>query len=271
MNSNAENFDTISRLEFKYRIHQDQVSEIERDLRSYCTMDEHSALSLDGCYPVTSLYLDSPSRTFFRWKMEDLENRFELRIRTYGERPEEAPELQFEVKGRRGDIVIKHRTLWRGRDPQNLWITPSNQWPVTPLDRPRMENFLSKSLLHEALPLVLTQYRRRAWFGCLEDYARVTFDMEMRFREERHFDFSAPSPSMISTHLPDYLGAPGLVVLELKCERDRIPWWMVDLVKRHNLVRSSFSKYSAAVMELDRPLFAEPNLFVPPRFEGSLR
>ena len=100
-----------------------------------------------------------------------------------------------------------------------------------------------------AQPTILTQYRRKAYLSTVDDYARVTFDRSMRYREESGYNVHPSEETMLNYDHAASFGAPGAnVVLELKCER-KIPVWIVDLIKRFDLTRGGFSKFDSSMRE----------------------
>lgn len=243
-------FSKLERYELKYHIPWSAVDLIRRFLEPWCGMDAYSEKSPDGFYWVTSLYLDSPAQTFFRWKEAGLASRFNMRIRTYGENPEPDGPRFFEVKKKRSDIVEKTRGTIKNGQAERLWTdTDAVLKAANPRDYKNLAEFYRLSQTYNAHPILLTQYRRIAWFGLHEDYARVTIDTNMRWREEREFDFSASPSQMRPSDLPDYFRPGANAVLELKCPKAEVPWWMLDLIRYLNLERTSFSKFGAAVRE----------------------
>lgn len=249
-------FTRLERYELKYHVPFEILPKLDAFLRPWCELDPASAKSEDGFYWVTSLYLDSPRRTFLRWGQLKPDGRFNMRIRTYGEDPRDSKSWHFEIKEKSCDQVTKLRGVLRGHNPSLLWDeTDRVLQEATGEDRRNLERFYHRVLTWNAQPLVLTQYRRKAWFGILEDYARVTLDIGMRWREEPGFDFSVDPRDMRPSDLPERFDPDCNAVIELKCTRDAIPLWMVDLIQHFNLVRSGYSKYeSAALQALTLPL-----------------
>jgi len=258
-------FSTLERYELKYHIHWDMIDFIADFLKPYCALDAYSEKSPDRFYWVTSLYLDSHQRTFYNWKDNALEKRFNMRIRTYGEHPDPHGPRFFEVKHKESDVVRKTRGSLYGGHPERLW----NQLPqvladAKSKDRKHLETFYRLSTTWNAEPKLLTQYRRIAWFGLHEDYARVTVDVGMRWREENHFDFTVHPGRMHPSDVPEYFTPGTNAVLELKCPKAQVPWWMLDLIRVLNLNRASFSKFGAATLEsLRLPTIRSSSMFHP--------
>jgi len=243
-------FTKLERYELKYHIPLAMVGKIARFLEPWCKLDDYSTKSADHFYWVSSLYLDSPRHTFFRWKEEGLENRFNMRVRTYGQNPAVDGPRFYEVKHKRADIVEKTRGTLLGGHAERLWTDTENVMAhANPKEKANLELFLRNSLTYNASPVLLTQYRRIAWFGIHEDYARVTIDTGLRWREENGFDYTVDPQHMRATDNSDYFRPGTNAVLELKCPRSEVPWWMLDLIRYLNLERGSFSKFGSAMCE----------------------
>ena len=103
---------------------------------------------------------------------------------------------------------------------------------------------------YDASPVVLTQYLRKAWISEVDDYARVTFDIDLRFRPENAYNPVPGENDMVSCDHSLIFDPECSVILELKCYTTSVPVWMLDLIRLFNLKRNSFSKYAAGASEL---------------------
>jgi hypothetical protein len=254
-------FTRLERFELKYYIDLDWVERITNFLKPWCGLDAYSERSPDGFYWITNNYLDNYQNTFFRWSYDKIDGRIDMRIRTYGENPKPTAPCFFEVKEKRRDTVIKTRGTIRGGNPERLWndtVAVLNE--SSGEDRANLEHFLRLSLSYNVEPRYLTQYKRKAWFGLFEDYTRITVDTNMRWREERSYDHSVSDPSMMTSSDIPYFTAPGTnAVLELKCERDAVPWWMLDLIRYLDINRVGYSKFgSASFLSQHKPAIRIP-------------
>lgn len=243
-------FTRLARYELKYHIRLDELERIEAFLRPWCGLDAHSERSPDGFYWVTSLYLDTPWLLLARNREMSLAEHTNLRIRAYGESPAAGSPRHFEIKHWDGSIVEKTRGTLREGDPAALWEdTARILAQAGEADRANLSNFYLLSQQWNAAPVYLTQYRRKAWFGLLDEYSRVTVDTGLRWREETGFDFTVADKAMRASDPPDYFRPGAHAILELKCLRNAVPLWMLDLIRRFELERSSYSKYVTAVKE----------------------
>ncbi len=236
----------LERYELKYLIPFSLVEPISRYVEKYCELDYYSQISHDGFYTINSLYFESPSFHFMRAK-ENQTARYSLRVRSYGDFPK--PPYFLETKEKIADFSKKRR----GRVPLDNWsdvfLNPDNLGSFDAAADPHIQHFLYLTRTYNAHPTILTQYRRKAYLSTVDDYARVTFDRSMRYMPETNYNVIPTEECMLNYDDPEAFKIPGAnVVLELKCER-KIPVWIVDLIKRFDLVRGGFSKFESAMTE----------------------
>ncbi len=239
----------LQRYEFKYRVPLALVDRISDYVASYCEMDYYSKISKDGFYLINSLYMDSPSFHIFQ-RQESLEFDYScFRIRAYGADPK--PPYYFESKQKIGDFCKKRRAKVPIENFGDLIEAP---WKVQGFDPYRDRNlvdFLEKVQTFNLEPRVLTQYRRRAFLSTTDDYARVTFDRDLRLQDEHLYNIHPNEELMRHYDHQDTFMDPHSgrnVILELKCER-KIPVWMISMVRTFQLTHYRFSKFYSAMME----------------------
>lgn len=246
----------LNRYELKYLIPSSMVEGISRFIETYCEIDYYSEISPDLFYTINSLYLDSPSLYLMRAKEMTTGYSFNVRIRSYGDGKE--PPYFFEVKHKVGEFVKKKRAVTHNKD----WLSE--------VDRPssdrNLEHFKFIKESYNLHPQILTQYRRKAYLSLVDDYARVTFDRDLRYMECEDWSLIPDESKMCHYDQPEFFGYRGdNVVLELKCEK-KIPLWMVDLIRTFELERKSFSKYgnSMATCHSREEVVAVGSLYWPP-------
>lgn len=240
----------LERYELKFTIPPPLVEEISAFVRPYCFLDRFSQASEDGFYQVNSLYFDSPDFLFLRRRLSRVENRFNMRVRSYGPRP--VLPYFLEVKQKRGDVIRKYRARVREADLEGV-LDPAREdrdYLVDPREAGAADLFRRLAHTYNAVPVVMTGYRRKAFISACDDYARVTFDAGLRYMAQggyRPLDVEgARAPSD-----PETLFDEGTsVILELKCYAKYVPLWMVDLIRRFELRRRGFSKYSAGMAKV---------------------
>jgi hypothetical protein len=252
-------FDRLERYELKYHIPFEMVAAIEDFILPYCTMDAYCKKSADGYYTINSLYMDTPRNTFMSWKESGLPDRFNMRIRAYGEEP--SSPFFYEIKRKRGDLVTKYRGRSNSQNADDIF---KNQGIITeklkPTDHENLERYYRLAQNWNASPKVLTRYRRKAFFSEDLEYARLTFDTAMENRKQDHFDFHSGLGEFRPSDLGDYFTTGNNTVLELKCYTSQVPFWMLDLIKHFQLERRSYSKFCSAMYEvMQRDRFFQPD------------
>ncbi|MEK2646686.1 polyphosphate polymerase domain-containing protein [Bdellovibrio sp. BCCA] len=231
----------LERYELKYLISPELIDPISRFVESYCSMDYYSVIQSDHFYTINSLYLDSPSLYLLRYKESAGAFSFNVRIRSYGEGTE--PPYFFEVKYKLREFVRKKRAKVLLKDWRNILENECLPNGMDPYSLTNLEDFLHLKMTYNLGPVILTQYRRKAYLSEVDDYARVTFDRDLRYQEMTDWCVSPHEKSLCHYDHPDSFEEPGKnVVLELKCEK-KIPLWMVELIRRFELVGGSFSKF----------------------------
>ena len=236
--------DTIpGRFELKYTIPADRIDAIVDFLSPYCVFDRHSADAENGFYLINSLYFDSPAYYFLRQRILRAENRFNMRVRTYGANPE-LPYF-LEVKQRTGDLVRKFRGQLFDSDLKTfLGENLASPGPAGGDNDESADLFRRTAHRYNASPVVLVQYLHKALVSVCDEYARVTFDLGLRCAERRSYDPLPVEEDMIPCDTPACFDGGCGVVLELKCHASHVPLWMIDLVKQFHLTRRGFSKYA---------------------------
>lgn len=250
----------LERYELKYLISVDMVEPISRYVEVYCDLDYFSQISQDLYYKINSLYLDSPSLFLLRSKESANAFSFNMRIRSYGDGSE--PPYFFEIKYKLREFVRKRRA----KVELSNWheILESDQIPefIEGESLQNLENFLYMKMSYNVEPAILTQYRRKAYISRTDDYARVTFDRDLKFQEMYDWSVRPDDRDLSHYDIPELFENPGRnVILELKCEK-KIPIWMLDLIRHFQLERGSFSKFGGSMSVL----YGVPQLAVP----GSL-
>lgn len=238
-----------ARHEYKYLVRPSRLAALREAIRPYCRLDRHGLGTADGSYTVHSLYLDSPDLACYWAKHNRARDRYKLRIRTYAQG---APPYFLEVKRKVDDLVLKTRwtlgedelsALLDGRAPRGA--LPPGGW-----------EFMLRRWRLAASPVAAVRYRREAWVGTLDPYARITFDRRIEVAEAQGDGALAGSWQAIDHPLASRT-TRSLVVLELKFP-EAAPRWMAHLVRRFELLRVGFSKYCEGVVALRRARTAMP-------------
>lgn len=243
----------IERYELKYVIPHTLIEPISSFISAFCELDAHSADTPNGFYPVNSLYFDTINYRFLNLRMWGVDRRFNMRVRSYGDGT--VGPYFAEIKFKTPTNIKKFRaTLNKQEWPSFLSCSGEEirQWEVHDKEFTSRALFLQLAHSYAIEPKVFTCYKRRAFFSAVDDYARVTFDIDMRCRAQSSQDTNNPfclSPSAqcmnydVSTAYEDEVQYGANVVLELKVLPGAVPVWMIELIRRFELKQVGFSKY----------------------------
>jgi SPX domain protein involved in polyphosphate accumulation len=220
-------------------------------IKPYCSYDKYSTLSADTYYKVNSLYFDTPEFLFLRKRLLKSDNRFNMRIRSYGDFPK-APYF-LEIKQRRGDTIRKFRAQADDAFLNALSISEvtNAHYSKEEKDRKNQDLFCRAGQTYHANPVVLVQYLRKAFISDVDDYARVTFDRALRYMPQNSYSVAPDENKMVSCDVETCFDPGCSIILELKCYTSYVPLWMVDMIRQFQLRRRSFSKYSNCI----KPVF----------------
>ncbi len=150
----------LERYELKYLIPLSLVEPISRYVETYCEMDYYSQISPDLYYTINSLYLDTPN--LYLWTTKDMAGAysFNMRVRSYGEKPR-TPYF-FEIKYKLREFVRKRRALIESENWRELLRDGVFPEDLNPESAANFEDFLYMRWTYNVEPVILTQYRRKA-------------------------------------------------------------------------------------------------------------
>ena len=244
----------LDRYELKYIIPRALVAPISAYVEQYCEMDYYSKISPDNFYVINSLYLDTPS-LFIARKQQNSENDYScFRVRSYGADPK--PPFYFESKQKIHSFCKKRRGKVPITNFGDIFQNPAavEEQGFNPYADKNTASFIEKVHTFGLEPKILTQYRRKAYLSVHDDYARVTFDRDMKYMEETNWNAVPDESRMTNYDHPESfdLGADTggcNVVMELKCER-KIPLWFIQMIRGFELVQHGFSKFQYSMVEM---------------------
>ena len=242
----------LERFELKYIIPYSMVKPIINYIQIYCDQDPFSKMKDDGFYTVNSLYLDSKTFRLLQRKKDKVSNRFNLRVRSYEDGSK--PPYFFEVKCKKGAIVDKLRSRVDVENWASYFDYKKDISQLKSGSDEHLNTFFRHAISYQAEPKILTQYDRLAYFSTIDDYARVTFDKNLRFQHVSDYIVTPDPAKMCNYDVGSAFGGEtSSVVLELKSHRN-VPIWMLDLIRFFGLNQRSFSKYERS---LEESLFAD--------------
>lgn len=230
--------EVFKRKEQKYLITKQQYEELILQTSPYMRPDKFGD---DGRYTVTSLYFDSDDHQIYFETKNKLKYRQKLRLRIYDDTTIDGTAF-FEVKQKHKKVVNKRRMLlplkeaykylaFSGTIPLEDYET-SNTQVLREIDYFRQ--------LYKLKPEMIVSYDRHAMHGIYDPDLRLTFDSNLRCRNEDLFvENGAYGEYFIDTQL---------IVLEVKVS-DSVPLWLVRILQSLNCEQKSASKFCTS-MEL---------------------
>lgn len=226
------------RLELKYRISEATASAVREFIRGFLEADRYAADQVDASYTVTSCYLDSSELHTFWHTVKDSDDRYKLRIRTYGSEAESP--VFLEIKRRVEGMIVKSRACVRrasvpeilaGRMPEFADMATAKEQDLLAAER-----FVQLMVRIQATPTALVRYEREAWGSPDQTTDRLTMDRQVCW-----WPTSVPDlrpPEQVEPTLP--FGET--VILEMKFS-DGKPHWFRDLERVLGLRRTAAAKY----------------------------
>ncbi len=223
---------SFNRFELKYLLTSSQTKAFREDLVQHADLDAHAGPA--GSYPLASLYYDTVDHRFYWEKLDGIKFRRKLRIRSYDPSPEPSTPVFVEIKQRVNRVTQKRRIVTALADA--LALCGSGLIPKhDPTDAATYDEIAAMTLYYDLVPTVVTLYQREAFVGREPDPGlRVTFDKDIRYRAS-DLDLTSPGPGRPALN-------PTWQVMEVKVN-DRIPFWLTELVARHDCELIRISKY----------------------------
>ncbi|CAM4222648.1 VTC domain [Lederbergia lenta] len=222
----------FSRREQKYLITREQYEQIVKEIALYMRPDKYGR---DGKYTVTSLYFDNQDHQIYFETKNKLKYRQKLRLRVYDKTNREGIAF-FEVKQKHKNVVNKrrmtmplseaYRYLEEGSEQGLSSYQTSNPQVLREID-----HFIR---FYQLEPEMVVSYDRHAFHGVNDPELRITFDLELRCRNEELSIEAGP----YGEHFID----PSYVVLEVKVN-DSVPLWLARILQNLDCEQKSASKF----------------------------
>lgn len=220
----------FQRYEFKYLMDRCQQQAVLAAMAPHMVPDKYRHSS------IRNLYLDTPDYRLIRRSLEKPVYKEKLRIRSYGRAGQEAP-VFVELKKKYRSVVYKRRISL----PQSealACVAGRQLWPDSQIGRELAYAADFYPALH---PAVFLSYERDAFHGGEDPDFRVTFDTEIRYRQDL---LTLDSDTCGISILP-----PNRVLMELKVAGG-LPFWMARVLSELRLFKTPFSKYGAAYQNI---------------------
>ena len=215
--------DVFKRYENKYLIDRSQFDQLKRLIEPYMEADAY------GTHAIGNLYYDTDSFELIRHSIEKPVYKEKLRLRCYG--IPKAGDLVFvEIKKKYKGVVYKRRTQMALAEACD-YLNHRRYQGVPNQILNEIDWFMN---LHQLSPKVFIGYDRTAYFGREDPALRITFDQNVRFRENE-LDLSQGSfgKPLIDSHQ---------MIMEIKIP-GVLPLWLSQMLTQLAIYPNSFSKY----------------------------
>ena len=241
-----------SRFELKYHINESTATGIVQYISSYMHLDKYCILRLNGCYPIVSLYLDSPDLHLCRESTTGIKNRFKLRIRSYTDDP--AYPRFLEIKRRLNSIIVKSRMRIMDNDIKTLFTSRFVPGQSNITEELAVNQFRLYFDSIRARPVVLIRYMRQAYEDDFHNRLRITFDRQLAYKIT-----NLPEVKLGGNGWRRHSYTVGGVVMEIKFN-GHYPLWLNRMVRHFDLRQVSISKYASSVQDSCLLEFCAPEI-----------
>lgn len=221
----ADYCDIFKRYELKYVLSMEQYRLIKTELGKYMSGDKY------GESDICNLYCDTPDFLLARRSIERPVYKEKLRIRSYGIAKKDA-DVFVEIKKKYNSVVYKRRIATDEKTAFNL--LSQNTEADSQIGR---EIAYFTKIYSGIQPKMFISYRREAFYENDDNDFRVTFDKSILWRTR---DLSFNSGIYGSPVLPE-----DNVLMEIKTTT-AIPLWLVEILSKNKIYKTSFSKYGTA-------------------------
>ncbi|MBO0472797.1 hypothetical protein IGL98_001872 [Enterococcus sp. DIV0840] len=219
---------SFQRKEKKYALTNTMYHQLREKLKPYMQEDEY------GLHTIISIYFDTQDYEMIRHSIGKPVYKEKFRIRSYGI-PKEESTVFLEIKKKVSGVVYKRRVALSYQSAKSYIQKPHSFKLKTTKDQ-QIKQEIDWLVARKRLePKVMIAYDRRALFDSGNEDFRITFDFNIRYREEQ------------LTHTLDDQGervAPEIdVLMEVKA-LGAYPIWFSEILAELDIYPTSFSKYA---------------------------
>ncbi|WP_272040688.1 polyphosphate polymerase domain-containing protein [Intestinimonas butyriciproducens] len=219
----------FQRYEKKYLLNPEQYQKIRAGLAPYMEADEH------GRYTICNLYYDTPDFQLIRASLDKPVYKEKLRMRSYGV-PADGDSVFVELKKKYKGVVYKRRTVLEAGEALDYLAGRCSPRAKDQICR-EIDWFLGRC---HPVPQVFIAYDREALAGLEDRVLRVTFDIDLRWRDTALDLRSGDGGERITSR--------DQILMEIKIPGSA-PVWLSRLLSENSVFPTSFSKYGVCYRE----------------------
>lgn len=221
----------FQRHEMKYLLSSRQKEQMLEALKPHMRTDRY------GHTCIRNIYFDTDNYRLIRRSLEKPVYKEKLRVRSY--QAAEPEDMVFvELKKKYQSVVYKRRIAITEQDARECFRTGA-PLPVRSQIADEIDYF--RSWYQPLRPAVFLSYEREAYESADESGFRVTFDENIRYRQE--------DLSLDAAIYGKPLLHPGESLMEIKAA-NAIPLWMSRQLATQHICQTSFSKYGTAYQNI---------------------
>ena len=224
------------RREDKYYVPINIYQSLLKDLSYFTKPDEYS-IDQDF-YNVYSIYFDNIDLTSYHHKVEGRADRFKIRLRFYAS-DIKSGQINAEIKYKFSDHGSKKKVIIDIESFKKI-ISGERISPDDFLDIPELKTFIAAKKLGNFFPFIRINYQRQALFSKIDRNIRINFDRKVDCCRLKAGSCEGSYISALSANK---------IILEIKYP-GYLPYWLVYILRKYSLQRSSISKYVLAVQNL---------------------
>lgn len=214
---------TFKRVEKKYLLDEEKHRQLMERLEPYMQLDEY------GLHTICNIYYDTEQFDLIRRSIEKPPYKEKLRLRSYGV-PEADSKVFLEIKKKYKGVVYKRRISMTLQEAED-YLEGRAPLPSDGQIEREVDYFVR---FYQPKAKMYIAYDREAYFGKEDASLRITFDQNIRSREE---DIVLEG------------GDAGKLLLEKGCRLMEIktggalPMWLANILSELAIYPTSFSKY----------------------------
>lgn len=221
--------EVFKRYEKKYLMTREQYGVLMERVGERLVLDEY------GLHTICNVYFDTENYELIRASIEKPHYKEKLRLRSYGV-PESCSQVFIELKKKYDGVVYKRRVPMRLEDAEKYLYSG-----IIPGEHSQILNEIEWFMnFYHPRPSVYLAYDRRAYFGRDQEAFRVTFDQNIRYREQQLYLAAGDRGRFL---LPE-----NVVLMEVKIPGS-MPFWFGHILSEMGIFPISFSKYGTYYKE----------------------
>ena len=223
----------FKRFELKYMLTKEQKEIILNEISPYMAIDKY------GRTTIRNIYFDTDDYRLIRASIEKPIYKEKLRVRSYDLATPDST-VFVEIKKKYKKVVYKRRVSMSEATAMN-WLCNDVPLEETKKNQISEEIEYFRNYYKNLKPSVFLTYEREAFYSKDNSDFRITFDENIMYRQS---DMSLTSPPYGTSILEG-----GKILMEIKCSGG-IPMWMVKILSREHIYKTSFSKYGTAYRDI---------------------